>query len=127
MRQARAAVCHAFGEPLTIEGIELDDPHAGEVLVRLAATSICGSDVHIIKGEWTWSATLPLVAGHESAGVVEAVGSAVPNVSQGDRVVLSLLRSCGVCRACRDGLPGSARDRSTRTHRAESASPPAAR
>ena len=105
MRQARAAVCHAFGEPLSIEGIELDDPHAGEVLVRLAATSICGSDVHIIKGEWTWSATLPLVAGHESAGVVEAVGSAVPNVSQGDRVVLSLLRSCGICRACREGLP----------------------
>ena len=103
MRQARAAVCRAYGEPLSIEDIELDDPQDGEVVVRLAATSICGSDVHLLKGEWNWAGSLPVVAGHESAGVVEAVGRAVPNVTPGDRVVLSLLRACGSCRACRRG------------------------
>ena len=104
-RRAQAAVCGAYGEPLSIEEIELDDPGVGEVIVRLGATSICGSDVHIIKGEWNWAGGLPMVAGHESAGVVEAVGPAVPNVAEGDRVVLSLLRTCGRCRACRRGFP----------------------
>lgn len=98
-------MCRAYGEPLSIEEIELDDPDDGEVVVRLAATSICGSDLHIVKGEWNWSGDLPLVAGHESAGIIEAVGRAVPNVAEGDRVVLSLLRSCEICRACRRGLP----------------------
>jgi S-(hydroxymethyl)glutathione dehydrogenase / alcohol dehydrogenase len=94
----RAAVCNAFGQPLSIEDVEIDSPHAGEVKVRLAATAICHSDLHLIRGEWPGE--LPIVAGHEAAGVVEAVGENVTAVKVGDRVVVSLLRSCGRCFQC---------------------------
>lgn len=97
----KAAVCYAFGEPLRIEDIHLDEPHSGEVKVHIAATAICHSDVHLIRGEW--SSDLPVLAGHEAAGVVESVGENVAAVRPGDRVVVSLLRSCGRCFHCRRG------------------------
>jgi Zn-dependent alcohol dehydrogenase len=68
----QAAVCHEFGKPLTLENIAIAAPLQGEVLVKLAATAICHSDIHDIKGDLP--GPLPFVGGHESAGYVEAVG-----------------------------------------------------
>ncbi len=97
----KAAVCYAYDQPLVIEDIEIDPPQTGEVKVRVAACAICHSDVHQIRGDR--SAELPLVAGHEAAGVVEAVGPGVSRVKAGDHVVMSLLRSCGRCYFCSKG------------------------
>jgi NDMA-dependent alcohol dehydrogenase len=99
----KAAVCYEFGQPLVVEEIEIDPPQTGEVKVRMAATAICHSDVHVIRGEW--GGELPVVAGHEGAGIVEAVGPGVNLVHKGDHVVVSLLRSCGRCEPCTTGIP----------------------
>jgi S-(hydroxymethyl)glutathione dehydrogenase/alcohol dehydrogenase len=99
----KAAVCYAFGQPLVVEEVEIDPPRQGEVTVRLAATAICHSDVHLIRGEW--GGDLPVVAGHEAAGVVEAIGENVTLTQPGDPVVMSLLRSCGRCFYCMTGAP----------------------
>lgn len=99
----KAAVCYAFGRPLVIDEVELDPPQEGEVKVRIAASAICHSDVHLIRGEW--GGRPPLVAGHEAAGVVEEVGENVVTARPGDPVVVSLLRSCGRCFFCATGSP----------------------
>lgn len=99
----KAAVCYSFGEPLVVEDVEIDPPQAGEVKVRLAATAICHSDVHLIRGDW--GGKLPVVAGHESAGVVVEVGANVTGPQPGDTVVISLLRCCRRCEYCTTGLP----------------------
>jgi S-(hydroxymethyl)glutathione dehydrogenase / alcohol dehydrogenase len=97
----KAAVCRAFGAPLTIEELVLDAPRAREARVRVAACAICHSDVAFADG--AWGGELPAVYGHEAAGVVEEVGRGVERVRPGDRVVVSLLRSCGRCFFCRGG------------------------
>lgn len=97
----RAAVCRAFGRPLEIEDLQLDPPRAREVAVEIAACAICHSDIHFADG--AWGGTLPAVYGHEAAGVVEAVGPEVQRTRPGDRVVVSLLRSCGHCFFCQRG------------------------
>ncbi len=97
----KAAVCHAFGQPLVIEELELAAPQLGEVEVKLAACAICHSDILYMDGGW--GGTLPAVYGHEAAGVVEAVGPGVRNVAPGDHVVVTLLRSCGGCHFCAQG------------------------
>ena len=94
----RAAVAGAPGEPLVIEERELDGPQPGEVLVRVVATGICQTDLHIRDGDFP--AAFPVVSGHEGAGVVEQVGRGVRTVSAGDRVVMSY-PYCGHCRTCR--------------------------
>lgn len=99
----RAAVCYEFGQPLLVEDVTLDPPQRGEVKVRVAATAICHSDVHFIRGEW--NIQRPFIAGHETAGVVEEVGAGVSMVEVGNRVVVSLLRSCGRCEYCQTGTP----------------------
>lgn len=99
----KAAVCYELGQPLQVEEIEIDPPQSGEVKVRVAATAICHSDIHYIRGDWV--ADLPVVAGHEAAGIVEAVGENVSLVQVGDPVVISLLRSCGRCFYCTTGHP----------------------
>ncbi len=99
----KAAVCYEYGKPLVIEELEMESPHRREVKVKLAATAICHSDLHFISGDLPFP--LPFVPGHESAGFVEEVGEGVTNVKPGDRVVVSLLRSCGECRYCRTGRP----------------------
>ncbi len=102
----KAAVCYEFGKPLVVEEVELDSPQAGEVKVRVAATAICHSDVHLVRGDWiNWSSDPPVIAGHEAAGVVESVGAGVTRVQPGDPVVVSLLRSCGRCFYCTIGAP----------------------
>ena len=99
----QAAVCRAFGDPLGVEELELRGPGPGEVTVRIAACAICHSDVAYLRG--AWGGDLPAVYGHEAAGVVEAVGEGVLEVTEGDHVVVTLVRFCGRCRQCLRGLP----------------------
>jgi S-(hydroxymethyl)glutathione dehydrogenase / alcohol dehydrogenase len=99
----RAAVCYEFGKPLVIDDVVLDPPQTGEVRVKIAAAGICHSDIHLIRGEW--GGETPVIAGHEASGIVEEVGEGVTLVAPGDRVIVSLLRSCGRCRTCVTGSP----------------------
>jgi NDMA-dependent alcohol dehydrogenase len=91
-------------EPKTewsVEEVELADPLPGEVRVRLASSGLCHSDEHLVTGDLP--APLPIVGGHEGAGVVEAVGEGVTSVAEGDHVVLAFIPSCGRCDACATG------------------------
>jgi Zn-dependent alcohol dehydrogenase len=101
--KTKAAVCRAFGAPLSIETIEVAEPGPGEVLIRTAACAICHSDIFYIDG--AWGGDLPAVYGHEAAGVVEAVGPGVTRLEPGDHVVATLIRNCGFCPACAGGAP----------------------
>jgi S-(hydroxymethyl)glutathione dehydrogenase/alcohol dehydrogenase len=122
----RAAVLYEYGSPLVVEEVELDPPRQGEVLVRMVASGVCHSDLHTIKGVHPWA--LPVIMGHEGAGVVEEVGPGVRHVAPGDHVVLSWLPYCGSCRSCAMGRPnlcegldwsieGTMADGTTRFHR----------
>jgi aryl-alcohol dehydrogenase len=102
MREIQAAVLRAPRAPFSIESVKLDAPRADEVLVELVATGICHSDVAIV--EQIIPLPPPLVLGHEGAGIVREVGSAVTNVAVGDHVVLGF-PSCGECRECVGGHP----------------------
>jgi len=97
----KAAVCHAFGEPLVIEDIEIAEPGAGEIKVRMEAVAICHSDIHYAEG--AWGGPLPAVYGHEAAGTIETVGPGVTDLAPGDFVVVTLIRSCGHCYHCARG------------------------
>jgi Zn-dependent alcohol dehydrogenase len=99
----RAAICRAFGQPLTIEEITCDPPGPGEIEVKLAACAICHSD--ILYAEGAWGGELPAVYGHEAAGVVTKVGAGVLDLAPGDHVVVTLIRSCGHCPSCAAGAP----------------------
>jgi Zn-dependent alcohol dehydrogenase len=100
----RAAVLREIGAPLQLEDVELDEPKAREVLVRIEAAGVCHSDLHYMVGDL--KAKLPLVVGHEGAGVVEAVGPEVGGrVSIGDRVALLWRPRCGECEGCVAGNP----------------------
>ena len=101
----RAAVCRAFGEPLAIETLRLAPPQGSEIRVRVRASSICHSDITYMDGGW--GGALPTVFGHEMAGVVTDLGPAVlpGSICAGDRVIVSLLRSCGRCEYCEAGSP----------------------
>ena len=98
----RAAVLHEFGKPLAVEEVAVEEPHAGEVLVRLAASGVCRSDLNAQRGR-SPVARLPMVLGHEGAGVVERVGSGVAGLAVGDPVVIALYGPCGTCAECRSG------------------------
>ena len=98
-----AVVEHA-GSPIRVEPIVLDDPGPGEVLVRLAASGLCHSDVWAIE-HGNWGAPWPMLLGHEGAGVVEALGEGVSSVAAGDRVVITWAVPCGRCRTCLRGAP----------------------
>lgn len=99
--RARAAVMLAPHEPLEVGEVELDPPERDEVLVRIAATGICRSDLSYIDGKWP--IPLPIVLGHEGAGTVEAVGEGVDPARVGERVVLTFAPACGRCRFCLGG------------------------
>lgn len=101
--QTRAAVLRNYETPLTIEEITLDDPELGEVVVRLAACGVCHSDLHMISP--VFKNALPVVLGHEGAGIVERVGPEVSSVRPGDHVVITWIPSCGHCRYCASGRP----------------------
>lgn len=101
--QVKAAVLYEAKKPLVIENVELDAPKEGEVLVRMASAGVCRSDYHAMVGEWT--VPLPIVLGHEAAGVVEAVGPGVTLSKPGDHVILNFRPNCGWCKYCVNGRP----------------------
>jgi NAD+-dependent secondary alcohol dehydrogenase Adh1 len=101
-----AARLHRYHEPLAVEQIaepQVTDPH--DVIVRLGGAGLCRTDLHIQEGQWAEKSgvELPYVLGHENAGWVHEVGSAVTNVAVGDTVIVHPLVTCGLCRACRAG------------------------
>ncbi|MGH9103075.1 MAG: NDMA-dependent alcohol dehydrogenase [Acidimicrobiales bacterium] len=96
-----AAVLWELHEPWSVEEVELGDPVTGEVKVKLAATGLCHSDEHLVTGDLL--APLPVVGGHEGAGVVEEVGPEVHGLRPGDHVVLSFVPACGRCVPCSSG------------------------
>lgn len=107
----QAAVVREIGK-LTIEQVELDQPQADEILVRVRAAGVCHSDLHTYRGELR--AAPPLVLGHEGAGTVEEVGSNVTQIRPGDRVLVNWLPACKTCPTCLSGrynlcerLPGT--------------------
>ncbi len=97
----KAAVNRAFKTPLTIEDVTLAAPGPGEVEIRTRACAICHSDIMFIDGGW--GGDLPAVWGHEAAGEVIAVGAGVTDLAPGDRVIATLIRSCGSCACCEAG------------------------
>ncbi|SEM20427.1 Zn-dependent alcohol dehydrogenase [Roseovarius azorensis] len=103
MQIIKAAVCHAFREPLVIEDVHLRAPQPGEVQIDLEAVAICHSDISFAEG--AWGGTLPAVYGHEAAGRVSAVGAGTTGFAPGDPVVVTLIRACGNCAPCAAGRP----------------------
>ena len=98
----RAAVVREKGRPFAVEELNLEEPRAGEVLVRTVAAGMCHTDL-ICRDQW-YPVPLPSVFGHEGAGVVEQVGEGVTKVESGDKVVLTYA-SCGKCATCLRGKP----------------------
>ncbi|QDO88256.1 zinc-binding dehydrogenase [Ornithinimicrobium ciconiae] len=94
----RAVVWDGPGTPMTVEEVPTPSPGPGEVLVRIAATGVCHTDLHVIKGEVAFPA--PGVLGHEISGHVEALGERVESFAVGDRVVGAFIMPCGTCRQC---------------------------
>jgi S-(hydroxymethyl)glutathione dehydrogenase/alcohol dehydrogenase len=124
-RSVTAAVLERPGEPLRVEDLLLDAPGPGEVRVRLLASGVCHSDLHMVEGEW--GDTPPIVLGHEGCGVVEELGPGVTAPALGQVVVLDWFASCGACEDCIAGRPWACRrtrstenvlpDGTTRLHR----------
>jgi Zn-dependent alcohol dehydrogenase len=112
-----------LGSPgaIALEEIAVDEPQAGEVLVRIEATGVCHSDLHVIE-EDGWGHRLPVLLGHEGAGTVEAIGDDVENVAPGDRIVIGWKTACGACAMCARGEPRQCKRPPTaagRLHRAD--------
>ena len=99
----KAAVLYEPRQPLLIEDLQLDPPQAGEVRVQVAANGVCHSDLHVMTGDMRMP--LPIVLGHEGAGIVTEVGPGVRSVQEGDHVVLCFQPVCGICQACTQGRP----------------------
>ena len=109
--QARAAILHSMGlerpyatsRPLVLADVEVAPPGPGEVLLSMRAAGLCHSDLSVIDGNRP--RRMPMVLGHEGAGVVEAVGPGVDDLAVGDHVVTTFVPACGVCAACDSGRP----------------------
>jgi alcohol dehydrogenase, propanol-preferring len=103
-RTMQAAVVRKFGEPLSLEEVPVPVPGPGEVLVKIASTGVCHTDLHAADGDWPVKPSLPFIPGHEGAGIVAAVGSGVKRVKEGDRVGIAWLHdACGSCEWCNTG------------------------
>jgi alcohol dehydrogenase (nicotinoprotein) len=99
--KTQAAVVYEPGKRIEIEELDLDKPQDGEVLIRYTHAGLCHSDVHVAHGDL--EARLPMVLGHEGAGIIEEVGPGVTRVKPGDHVVCSFIPNCGICRYCANG------------------------
>jgi S-(hydroxymethyl)glutathione dehydrogenase/alcohol dehydrogenase len=99
--QTEAAVLWEVGDAWKLEQIDLDPPKASEVMVRIAASGLCHSDEHLVTGDLPFE--LPIIGGHEGAGVVEEVGPGVTTLTPGDHVVFGFIPSCGRCPSCSTG------------------------
>jgi alcohol dehydrogenase len=94
---------YAVSKPLRIETLDLDGPGRDEILVRIAAAGLCHSDLSVINGDRP--RPMPMALGHESAGIVEALGDDVTDLAVGDHVVMVFMPSCGHCLSCAEGRP----------------------
>lgn len=100
----KAAVVREFGAPLTIEEVSVPRPQAGEILVKVAASGVCHTDLHAAHGDWPVKPNPPFIPGHEGVGHIVAVGQGVKHVKEGDRVGVPWLYSaCGYCEHCLGG------------------------
>jgi len=99
----RAAILHDFERGPVLEEVTVEAPRAGEVLVRLAASGVCGSDVHAVHGRANVLKNMPMVLGHEGAGVIEEVGPGIADLKRGDHVVIAMYGPCGICGTCSSG------------------------
>ena len=108
---------------VALEEIVVDEPGPGEVSVRIEASGVCGTDLHVVE-EDGWGHPLPVLLGHEGAGTIDAVGRDVDGLAVGDRVVLGWHTACGLCERCARGLPRGCRRPPAalgRLHRADGA------
>jgi S-(hydroxymethyl)glutathione dehydrogenase / alcohol dehydrogenase len=99
----RAAVLPGPAQAVEMWDVSLAAPGPGEVEVEIAAAGVCGSDLHVVRGEW--AVPMPVVLGHEGAGVVSALGPEVTGLEVGDHVILSWVPQCGRCRQCQASRP----------------------
>src|SRR3954453_11732073 len=102
-QEVRGVVSLKKGDPVSVETIVIPDPGPGEAVVAVQACGVCHTDLHYREGGI--NDEFPFLLGHEAAGIVEAVGPGVTNVSPGDFVVLNWRAVCGTCRSCRKGKP----------------------
>jgi S-(hydroxymethyl)glutathione dehydrogenase/alcohol dehydrogenase len=100
--KTRAAVLWDRNKDWSVEEIDLDPPKAGEVLVSIGGSGLCHSDEHVVTGDLPTA--VPVVGGHEGAGIVQEVGPGVTGLAPGDRVIFSFVPSCGTCRPCASGM-----------------------
>lgn len=104
LKTMKAAVAREYGKPLRIEEIGIPEVGAGQILVKVAASGVCHTDLHAINGDWPVKAHLPLIPGHEGVGFIVAVGAGVQHVKEGDRVgVPWLYTACSHCQHCMSG------------------------
>jgi NAD+-dependent secondary alcohol dehydrogenase Adh1 len=102
----RAVRVTGYHQPLRMDDVPKPVPTGPhDVVVRIGGAGVCRTDLHVLEGQWAEKSqvALPYTIGHENAGWVDAVGSAVTNVAPGDKVILHPLLTCGLCRACRAG------------------------
>lgn len=102
--RTKSAIFREAKQPISVEETELQDPQPGEVLVRVAAAGACHSDYHAVDGR-NDAPMVPLVMGHEGAGIVEGVGPGVTDFAEGDHVVFAIRPMCGKCKYCSTGRP----------------------
>ena len=102
--EAVGAIVDEAGGPIVVEPIEVDDPEAGEVQVRIVASGVCHSDLWA-RDNGNWGMPFPMLLGHEGAGIIEQIGEGVEGSQVGDPVVLSWAVPCGTCRSCLRGEP----------------------
>jgi Zn-dependent alcohol dehydrogenase len=100
---AKAAILYEVKKPLVVEDVEVLEPGPHEVLVKWVSNGVCHSDLHVMTGDYPHP--LPVVLGHEAAGVVQKIGAGVESVSAGDHVCSSYIPSCGKCWYCIGGQP----------------------
>ncbi len=104
----RAAVLHELGTALVVEDVDIEAPHPGEVRIDVVASGICRSDLSVTTG--VLKSPLPVVLGHEAAGIVRELGEGVTSLAVGERVVVALTPACGECLFCREGAPNRCTD-----------------
>ncbi|MGP4027875.1 NAD(P)-dependent alcohol dehydrogenase [Actinomadura sp. 3N407] len=106
MSSMRAVRVVGYHENLRMDDVPVPEPEGPfDVVVKIGGARVCRTDLHILEGQWAEKSgvELPYTIGHENAGWVHAVGSAVTNVAEGDKVIVHPLITCGLCRACRSG------------------------
>src|SRR5687767_2415901 len=97
----RAALFEGPGSVSVVDDVEIEDPHPGEVRVRVSHCGVCHSDLHFVAGELP--SPVPAILGHEAAGIVDKVGAGVDVLREGDKVILTLAPPCGRCYFCARG------------------------